>query len=351
MEAAASLKKRIGGNTTYLLQRAYTEVSSASKTAQFLWHLHPRALAPARMLNGIPPLSQLAPARELYTLENCWPWKRRRYGRRRRRLYSARRRRSRRRSQAVFQRPMGCVDFPAAWDDMIGRSCQNYTEEKYCTLSGGYGEGWGQSSCTRGVFSDWVEGGPTADAACCACGGGVVRVEGVMELQVDPVEFLTFPGTLPAIRAVLALQSQGNHTSSEDNLSHIEVAFHDPGNNSNDSILLLRFSVSLKPLGATHATYGLLTATATDTELELQRNLPSNQTLAIIKREAHLATDPIRLVRLAGTVPHRGRLEIYHEHKWGAACGAQLSRAGGQKAWAMLGFSYNKPLLPDSGAC
>jgi len=68
--------------------------------------------------------------------------------------------------------------------------------------------------------------------------------------------------------------------------------------------------VYLKPLGATHATYGLLTAPATDTELEFQRNLPSKQTFAIIKREAHLATDPIRLVRLASTVSHRGRLEI-----------------------------------------
>ena len=44
-----------------------------------------------------------------------------------------------------------------------------YSENKYCTASRGFGNGWSRS---WGTFADYATGGKDASQACCACGGG-----------------------------------------------------------------------------------------------------------------------------------------------------------------------------------
>jgi hypothetical protein len=73
-----------------------------------------------------------------------------------------------------------CVNSPPGWTSAGGTDCATYYAKEYCTLSGGYGEGWEDSF---GSFDLWATKGYSPLFACCACGGGSKPVVRVMPEQ------------------------------------------------------------------------------------------------------------------------------------------------------------------------
>ena len=69
-----------------------------------------------------------------------------------------------------------CVDlllFGEPWRDREGDTCFVYASGGFCNTNGTYGLAWGDGGDT---FEDYAQGGMTAPAACCGCGGGNVVV-------------------------------------------------------------------------------------------------------------------------------------------------------------------------------
>ena len=65
--------------------------------------------------------------------------------------------------------PAGCKDV-VGWRSSNNAHCADYIARRWCTASGGYGDGW---SLPMGSFKDWAgTGGLDATRACCACGKG-----------------------------------------------------------------------------------------------------------------------------------------------------------------------------------
>jgi len=66
---------------------------------------------------------------------------------------------------------MDCATSPIGWKDAHGRSCQDYSDNWWCTADGkmgpGWPEHWGSLQDQRGFL------GGDASSACCICGGGM----------------------------------------------------------------------------------------------------------------------------------------------------------------------------------
>jgi hypothetical protein len=66
--------------------------------------------------------------------------------------------------------PSTCSDL-SKWRDSEGSTCCDYSFKRYCTTSGGEGEGWNHADW--GSISDYANSqGVSGLDACCACGGG-----------------------------------------------------------------------------------------------------------------------------------------------------------------------------------
>eukprot|EP00667_Euglena_gracilis_P010632 EG_transcript_10842 len=62
-----------------------------------------------------------------------------------------------------------CTDV-AGWKDSDSETCATYKAMDYCTIAGGYGNGWASA---WGTFADYTDtNGLDATKACCACGRG-----------------------------------------------------------------------------------------------------------------------------------------------------------------------------------
>jgi len=64
-----------------------------------------------------------------------------------------------------------CEDM-ADWQDRMGLSCANYTNNLFCLADGSPGPYWPSN---LGNISDWAVNGVDATSACCACGGNSTR--------------------------------------------------------------------------------------------------------------------------------------------------------------------------------
>lgn len=81
------------------------------------------------------------------------------------------------------ERRLDCKDVPG-WTDNEGYSCHEYANRSWCTEDGAEGFGWQQ---TWGGFEERWREGFTAQAACCACGGGQVQsIAGLWQVLQGP---------------------------------------------------------------------------------------------------------------------------------------------------------------------
>ena len=78
-------------------------------------------------------------------------------------------------SLAECQDLMSVADNTVPWQSSTGHTCEDYTNENWCTGAPDYtyGPGWRP---WYGPFADWEVNGRHAGQACCACGGGFQQV-------------------------------------------------------------------------------------------------------------------------------------------------------------------------------
>jgi len=78
----------------------------------------------------------------------------------------------------IIQTPAPTIKGPCenkmdGWTDTYGYSCEDYVENDFCTLGGGFGMGW---DAAWGNFAEYAMSGMDANEVCCDCGGGVAMV-------------------------------------------------------------------------------------------------------------------------------------------------------------------------------
>ena len=109
----------------------------------------------------------------------------------------------------IIELPSGpCVDDPFGWVDSTGADCATYSQNDWCTSSGGVGPGW---DTNWGTLADRASGGKDAKGACCACGGGATGVLSTCSLRlwwcgvVCPHPSSSLPSSSPPLRVPVPL--------------------------------------------------------------------------------------------------------------------------------------------------